>query len=79
VGCRGTDALCSSLPFYTFPNPNVENMDKASRNKALLRDWKAKIRKQNLVLTASNNARVCGAHFPELHRSGITSLWSAFS
>ena len=68
VGCRGTRDVCARLPFYTFPNPNVEREDLSKRNKALLSKWKVNVKKVNLVVTRKNDCRCCGAHFPALRR-----------
>ena len=79
VGRRGEAAVCASLPLYTFPNPNVEDPDLAKRNKTLLRDWQVKIRKDNLVLSHRNDARLCGAHWPQLRRVSLSQLPSLFA
>ena len=68
----------SSLSFYTYPNPNVKDAGLSKRNKALLRQWQLKVRKENLVLYEKNDARVCGAHFPGLCRASVTDVPSVF-
>ena len=51
VDCGGNAAACSSLSFYTYPNPNVKDAGLSKRNKALLKQWQVKVRKENLVLS----------------------------
>ena len=79
VGCGGNAAVCSSLSFYTYPNLNVKDVGLSKRNKALLRQWQVRVRKENLVLSEKNDARVCGAHFPGLCRASVTDVPSVFA
>ena len=67
-----------ALPFHSFPSLRVADETLRVRNRALLIDWKVRIRKANLVLSASNDARVCGAHFPHLKRTTSDEVPSVF-
>ena len=79
VGCGGNAAVCSSLSLYSYPNPNVKDAGLSKRNKALLRQWQVKVRKENLVLSEKNDACVCGAHFLGLCRASVTDVPSVFA
>ena len=66
-------------PSTRYPNPNVKDVGLSKRNKALLRQWQVRVRKENLVLSEKNDARVCGAHFPGLCRASVTDVPSVFA
>eukprot|EP00117_Sycon_ciliatum_P045125 scpid34397/ scgid32470/ len=81
VGCRGACSVCRTLPFAKFPKPLPESADPhlAKRQRKLIKSWKDAVRKQNLTVTATNDVRVSGAHFPALQRQNDDEVPSVFA